>query len=1404
MHTYKIHEAAEIQEYFSSLKNIVDFVSIEYTAGDKKLLLVYFVAPIIISAADVFSKMPSELHINAVVQVSRIPNNTLGNIAIEELLKCEILDAALINDLNSRFNNELKPEVAFSIEPRYIKPKYYHINDLLPDLNVEKNQTKSEINDSAVDAATIDVIAERPSFSSGGALHISSESPQTLTEAILKTASTVGSKRGITYIDEHGEEEFQTYAQLLTEAKRILSGLLSKHMKPGDSAILQLTKFSDHFATFWACVLGGIVPVTVAVASSYRESNAVTDKLINTWKHLKQPVILTNSFLVEDLSYLMNNNNLKHFNLVEIDNFYEYAEVTEDQIYKCAPDDLIFYQLTSGSTGTPKCIQEKHSSIISHIIGSKIFNNYSDAEISLNWLPLDHVVPILTCHLRDVYLGYNQVMVRTMRVISQPLRWLDLLEQYRVTLSWAPNFGFKLVSDKLIENKNSKLWDLSCVHYLMNAGEQVTSFVMEEFYTLTKDFGIKENMLQPAFGMAEVCTCMTYHNNFSNKTASNTFLKSSLSGKLQFARNESDLSVSFVDLGPPIPGVEIRIADDTNNMLNEGYIGRFQIRGNVVTPGYLYNDAANKDAFVGDGWFNTGDIGFILNGRLTLTGRQKEMIIIRGSNYYCYEIEDCVNSIEGVQPTYVAATSAINTTTGTEELAIFFVYKDNPSLDLSAVVKAIKQKINKNFALDVPFIIPLPRADFPKTTSGKIQRGQLKSQLQEGSFNEQLKQLEILNASHNTLPNWFFTVKWLRDNYISKSSSIENNQSCLIVFYNDCALADKFIEQISNKNYVTVMAASDYKRSSDKTFEINPLRFDDYLKLFDSITSDGFIISEVVNFYFYDAYTDVCSSKDVSAAFDREYSLLKLLLKALIKYANKQVSLKILIISSFLHYVLEDDKIAPQKSLISGLVNAVANENEVIRCCSIDIPLSNDATIVTSEADMIIKELDSSLSETEVAFRNGLRYTPYLINAALKLGSNNSSLLKSNDTYIITGGMGGIGRFISELLMQRYKARVIALGNTKTSDVDSQKLQKLSKLGSFEYYCVDVTDFDQIANFKKEVIETKNLHVDGIFHLAGIYKESAIEDLNQDDTGSTVRTKVLGALHLNLLFSDPNCFFTSFSSVTASFGGALISEYAAANRFLDSYSTYLVQKGKESRCIEWCIWNDVGVSKDYPGTKMLNSKGFAIIDVKDGLLSFEVAMCQDFSTLIVGIDPTKTFIRHKSIEQDFAVQQLSAICASSAVAETIQKSKILDLLGNSIKPYVVVLDKSMLVNVSTVQDLLNIFKNKTNIDIPVLPSGETEIQISKIIQGYLNLKSVDVNCNFFDLGANSTLLMAICDDINNYLSLKLSLVEMFKYSSVKKLSEFIEGTNTTGNSKTVLRKPIRRRIFKDRGAKHDD
>ncbi len=561
----------------------------------------------------------------------------------------------------------------------------------------------------------------------GGPLWIAEDEPKTFVEALLRTAAT-RPECGIKFYETRGES-FLSYPDLLMRARRILAGLRKHGLRPKDSVVLQIDSLQNHFATFWACVLGGITPVTVAIAPSYSDKNGVVNKLFNIWTLLDHPTILTSENLAGAVSNVAKLFSVDQLSVLTVEELEQ--EAPTDFVHPALPTEVIFFQLTSGSTGVPKCIQETHRSIISHVHASKQFNDYSRDDITLNWLPMDHVVPILTFHLKDVYLGCHQIHAKSEIILTNPSRWLELIHENRVTHTWSPNFGFKIAAEALTQEGERNL-DLSCVKFFMNAGEQVTTPVVADFLRAVAPLGVRPAAMQPAFGMAEVCTCMTYANNFSRQTGARRFLKSSLNGILQETKIRDRSTVEFVSLGGPVPGVQIRICDAQNNLLPEGTIGRFQIKGDVVTPGYFKNEEANREAFVGDGWFNSGDIGFILNGELYLTGREKEMINIRGAKFYCYEIEDVVSQISEVEPTFVATCGVQCAETGTEGLGILFVPRS--SANEQATVQAIRSRVTANLGISPDYIVPVPKKDFPKTTSGKIQRTQFKKMLEAGAF----------------------------------------------------------------------------------------------------------------------------------------------------------------------------------------------------------------------------------------------------------------------------------------------------------------------------------------------------------------------------------------------------------------------------------------------------------------------------------------------------------------------------------------------------------------------------------------------------------------------------------------------------------------------------------------------
>ncbi|HEY2739795.1 MAG TPA: AMP-binding protein, partial [Thermoanaerobaculia bacterium] len=735
------------------------------------------------------------------------------------------------------------------------------------------------------------------------------------------------------------------------------------------------------FTGFWAAVLGGITPVTVAVPPSYEERIAVVNKLYNTWKLLGRPAVLTSEDLREPLSGLARRLGEEAMEVLSVDELA--TQPPADDVHPAAADDLVFLQLTSGSTGIPKCIQERHRGVVAHIHGSRQFNRLRPDDVILNWLPMDHVVPTLTYHLKDVYLGCQEIQIPPALVLAAPLLWLDRIEAHRVTHTWSPNFGFKLVSEQLAQNPGRR-WDLSSLRYAMNAGEQVTMPVVREFLERVAPFGVSERVMQPAYGMAEVCTAMTYGSDFSVANGSRRFRKSTLNGLLEPAAPEdTEPTVDFIDVGPPIPGVDVRIVDRQNRLLPEGVIGRLQIQGEVVTPGYLENAEANREAFAGDNWFNTGDLGFLLDGRLSITGREKEIIIVRGANFYCYEIEDVVNGVEGVEPTWSGACGLADPRSGTEELAVFFVpagAHEELRIDRRTVevVERVRAAVTSSLGISPRRVVPMTAAEFPKTTSGKIQRTQLKSWLEEGRFTENLKRLDLLEENANTLPDWFHRKVWRR-----REGTPERRQSKggALVFADAAGLGDFVAAGLERAGQPAVLVepGGAWERPGPGRFRIDPADPEHYRRL---LSETGQMLGEVGRVVHLWTWGDSTRGTAGTGGLEelrraqREGAVgLLLLIQALERHraisgrAGAEDRVQLLAVSSHSQPVLPDDRLVCGRGTLPPLVKTAPQELPWLDARHLDLPAED----VEAAGAPVLHELAIVSGEREVALRQGRR-----------------------------------------------------------------------------------------------------------------------------------------------------------------------------------------------------------------------------------------------------------------------------------------------------------------------------------------------------------------------------------------------------------------------------------------------
>jgi len=504
----------------------------------------------------------------------------------------------------------------------------------------------------------------------------------------------------------------QSYPALLAEALAILGGLDAYQRGPGAKVGLLLERPRDFIPAFWACVLGGYVPCPLV--SIQGDLPRFASYLSHVVTLLDRPLIVSTRTLCGHLPALPG------VAVAEIDSLR--ASEPENRIHKADPEDPAFLVLTSGSTGRPKAVVLTHANLLACLPGKAEIQDLTAADTTLNWISFDHVAALIEAHLLPVYVGASQVHAEPADILADPISFLRLIDGHRVTMTFTPNFllGHIVGAFRSQDRDRSEFLpptlDLSSLRRIISGGEAVVVETGRRFLELLAPYGLAGTALWPAFGMTETCAGSIYSREFP----------------------DLDEGREFASVGMPISGIELRIADDAGTALPEGTLGELQLRGPVVFGLYHNDKAATGAAFTSDGWFRTGDLGLVEQGRLRLVGRSKDSIIVSGVNYYAHELETALEQLDGIERSFVAAFPTRPQGADTEQLVIAlapsFPLEDDG--ELFRLLIAIRNTTVALWGFRPSSILPVPTEAFPKTSLGKIQRVTLRKRLEAGEFSK--------------------------------------------------------------------------------------------------------------------------------------------------------------------------------------------------------------------------------------------------------------------------------------------------------------------------------------------------------------------------------------------------------------------------------------------------------------------------------------------------------------------------------------------------------------------------------------------------------------------------------------------------------------------------------------------
>jgi acyl-CoA synthetase (AMP-forming)/AMP-acid ligase II/aryl carrier-like protein len=570
--------------------------------------------------------------------------------------------------------------------------------------------------------------------------------PSTLNQLMERNRTA---DRAVTYHNGENDSHAVNFADLHRRALGILWHLQQLGARPGDKLILFLASNEQFIDVFWAAVLGGIVPVPVAIGISDEHRH----KLLRIARKLGKPFLYTDRRSLERIkSFAEGAGYSELFAALGARSFV--VETLQDlgragAPHEARPEDTAFIQFSSGSTSEPKGVVLSHANLIANIDGSTQAAGFNENDVSLSWMPLTHDMGLIGFHLVMFANRVHSHLMPTELFVRRPLLWLSIASQRRATILCSPNFGYRHYLKVLAERSPGNL-DLSAVRLIFNGAEPISVELCEEFLARLGSVGLPHNAMFPVYGLAEASLAVSfppvgrpYRATWLNRH------KLGVGTEAEVLAGPSRDALGLVSVGNAIPLCELRIAGDDDAPLPDGRVGHILIRGGNVTRGYFEEPEVNAATITADGWLRTGDLGIVSGGEVYITGRAKEILFVNGQNYYPHDLESVAQRAEGMELGKVVVAGVRPPGAETDQLVVFLLHRGELQEFLPVATEAARL-INEHTGLEVAEVVPVKR--IPKTTSGKVQRHLLEQSYLDGEFAAELAGLAQLRGKLENAP----------------------------------------------------------------------------------------------------------------------------------------------------------------------------------------------------------------------------------------------------------------------------------------------------------------------------------------------------------------------------------------------------------------------------------------------------------------------------------------------------------------------------------------------------------------------------------------------------------------------------------------------------------------------------
>ncbi|MFE2281196.1 amino acid adenylation domain-containing protein [Streptomyces sp. NPDC059454] len=531
---------------------------------------------------------------------------------------------------------------------------------------------------------------------------------------VLLDAARHAPDQVVVHVRGDGVEVPVTFRRLLEDSLRVAGGYRDARVAPGTCVPVVADRGEDFQPLFWGALAAGLVPVPLA--PDMRRVRPV-------WEHLGRPPVAVDEACADVAGQLPDD--ARVLRLEELR-----TSCAVESPATAAPDDLAFLQFSSGSTGAPKGVELTHAAVLANLRQLLEAAALTDRDVVVGWMPYFHDMGLIGTHLAPLAARAKQVRIAPLSFAKNPRLWFEVAAAHRATLLSAANFALALTVRRVPEEVFAGL-DLSAVRLMLVGAEPISATVWREFTARTRPSGLDPRAATPVYGLAEATLAVAFPP--PGEVAVPVALeRAALSRGRAVEREPGGDAVELMDVGLPVPGCSVRVTDDRGRLLGDRRVGHIEVRGPQLARGYHGLPEVTAAAFA-DGWLRTGDLGFLRDGRLCVSGRHKDVLFVNGRTFHAPDMEEVAAGTPGVPSGTTVVIGSTDPMTGGERVVVFVAWA-RPPRSAAGALDRVAGRVRAALGHDDVRVFALPPSAFPRTTSGKVQRQRMRSRFEAGAY----------------------------------------------------------------------------------------------------------------------------------------------------------------------------------------------------------------------------------------------------------------------------------------------------------------------------------------------------------------------------------------------------------------------------------------------------------------------------------------------------------------------------------------------------------------------------------------------------------------------------------------------------------------------------------------------